>query len=114
MRKLFSLILFCCSIAAAAQTQKVATVTFPASTSSGVTAYNICRSQTTGGPYSQIGQILMPGSLSFDDSTVLRGNTYFYVVQAMVSGDVSANSVEGKGIVPPAPLPPVSITVTVH
>src|SRR6516225_9573385 len=61
------------------------TVTWTASTSTGVTGYNVFRSQTTGGPYTQMNTNLIGGT-SYVDSSVTAGQSYYYVVTAVGSG----------------------------
>jgi fibronectin type 3 domain-containing protein len=61
------------------------TLTWTASTSTGVTGYNLYRSQTSGGPYTQVNTSLISGT-SYMDSSVTAGQTYYYVVTAVGSG----------------------------
>ena len=61
------------------------TLTWTASTSTGVTGYNVFRSQTTGGPYTQMNTNLIGGT-SYVDSSVTAGQSYYYVVTAVGSG----------------------------
>src|SRR6516164_1242488 len=76
------------------------TVTWTASTSTGVTGYNVFRSQTTGGPYTQVNTNLIGGT-SFVDSSVTAGQTYYYVVTAVGSGSSqSSYSNEASAAVP--------------
>lgn len=74
--------------------------------------YNVYRSTITGGPYSQInmGGISV---LTFTDSAVSNGTTYFYVVRAFDGTTESANSNEAKAVIPQAPTPPTTLTATV-
>lgn len=59
------------------------------SASSGATSYNVKRSATSGGPYTQLAANTSP---SYTDSTVSNGVTYFYVVAAVDSAGESADS----------------------
>jgi fibronectin type 3 domain-containing protein len=59
--------------------------------SSGATSYDVKRSTTTGGPYTQISS---PSSTSFTDTGLTNGTKYFYVVSASNSAGQSANSAE--------------------
>jgi hypothetical protein len=60
----------------------------------GATGYNVKRSATSGGPYTTI-QANVSG-LSFEDTGVLNGNTYYYVVTGTNAGGETANSVEAS------------------
>ncbi|MGA2413910.1 MAG: hypothetical protein ABSF59_05660 [Candidatus Sulfotelmatobacter sp.] len=57
--------------------------------SSGAASYNVQRSTTSGGPYSQVGT---PAVASFTDTGVTNGTEYFYVVSAVNAAGASANS----------------------
>jgi Abnormal spindle-like microcephaly-assoc'd, ASPM-SPD-2-Hydin len=60
-----------------AQTSHSATLSWQAGASS-ITGYNVYRGTTNGGPYSQINSALV-GTTSYTDSTVVGGDTYYYV-----------------------------------
>ncbi|HEX2641574.1 MAG TPA: sialidase family protein, partial [Thermoanaerobaculia bacterium] len=75
-------------VTATATSQTAATVSWTAS--SGATSYNILRSTTSGGPYSQVGTSATP---SFSDSGLTCNTPYFYVVQA-VGACASGNSAQ--------------------
>ena len=67
---------------------------------SAVTGYNVYRSTVSGGSYSRVNGSLL-GGLSFSDSTVTSGQTYYYVATAVdSSGTESAYSNEVSSIVP--------------
>ena len=69
--------------------------------SSGATAYDVKRSITTGGPYTQISTPTVP---NFTDTGLTNGTKYFYVVSASNSVGQSANSAEVNATpVPPLP-----------
>jgi hypothetical protein len=74
--------------------------------SSGATTYNVKRSTTHGGPYSQIAA---PNSTNYVDPGLTDGTTYYYVVSAVNSTGESANSSEVSATpssavtVPPTP-----------
>lgn len=94
--------------------KKIVTLTYTASTSLGVTGYNMWRSNVSGGPYTKITPIPIPG-LTCDDVNVVRGNTYFYVGTAVdTGGDESLNSNEAKAVVPPPLQPPATLSTNVH
>lgn len=74
-------------------------VSWTASTST-VAGYNIYRGLTTGGPYTLLNSSPV-NALTFTDSTVVAGQTYFYVVTAVdSSGTESVNSAEVSGTIP--------------
>jgi hypothetical protein len=74
-------------------------VSWNASSSPGVTNYNVYRSTTSGGPYARVGW-RVSGS-SFTDTSVQAGATYFYVVTAVTTTNVeSVVSSEIKVTVP--------------
>jgi hypothetical protein len=75
------------------------TLTWTASTST-VSGYNVYRSSVSGGPYSKINSTMIAG-ITYIDSTVTSGQTYFYVVTSLNSNNVeSANSAEVTVTVP--------------
>ena len=61
------------------------------SASSGATSYNVKRSGTSGGPYTQIAAST---STSYTDTALTNGTTYYYVVSAVNSAGASANSAQ--------------------
>jgi len=70
-----------------------------ASTST-VVGYNVYRSTTSGGPYTLITSSPVSG-ITFTDTTVQAGVTYFYVVTAVdANGNESVNSNEASATVP--------------
>jgi hypothetical protein len=76
------------------------TLTWTASGSSGVTGYNVYRSQTSGGPYIQVNTSLVSAT-SYLDSSVTAGQTYYYVVTAVGQGSTeSSYSNEASAAVP--------------
>ncbi|HTC64554.1 MAG TPA: immunoglobulin domain-containing protein [Candidatus Saccharimonadales bacterium] len=75
------------------------TLTWTASTST-VTGYNVYRSSVSGGPYTKMNSTIIAAT-SYVDSTVISGQTYFYVVTSVNSSNVeSANSAEVSAVVP--------------
>jgi hypothetical protein len=71
-----------------------------ASTSDGVTGYNVYRSTVSGGPYSPITSSPVAGT-GFVDSTVSSEQTFFYVVTSVAGGnEESAYSSEVSATVP--------------
>ena len=66
-----------------------------------VAGYNILRSSTSGGPYTQqLNSSLLTGT-NFNDTTVGAGQTLYYVVQTVNTlGDVSVNSNQAVAMIP--------------
>ena len=85
-----------------------AQVTLAWTASSGATSYNVKRSTTSGGPYSQLGTAAVS---SYLDSTVTNGTPYYYVVAAVNANGASANSSEASAT-PALPIPPVPTGLT--
>jgi fibronectin type 3 domain-containing protein len=73
------------------------------SVGSGATSYNVKRSTTSGGPYTQVSA---PTGTNFTDTGLTNGTTYFYVVSAVNASGESANSTQASGT-PKAPVPAV-------
>jgi hypothetical protein len=69
-----------------------------ASSSSGVTGYNLYRGTTTGGPYTLLTSLGV--ATSYTDSSVASGQTYYYVVRALNSSGESGNSNQAQAVVP--------------
>jgi hypothetical protein len=80
----------------------VVSLTWAASTSSGVTGYQVSRGTSSTGPFTLLASV---GSTttSYVDTTVVSGSTYFYVVATVVGSSVSANSTPTGAIVIPTP-----------
>lgn len=81
----------------------VVTLTWTASTNA--TGYNVKRSTTQGGPYTQLAA---PTTPTYTDSAVTNGTKYYYVVSAFDAAGESANSAEVSAtpaiqVVPAAP-----------
>jgi len=75
------------------------TLSWTASTST-VSGYNVFRGSVRGGPYTLINPSLVT-VLSFTDSAVLSGQTYYYVTTAVdASGNQSVYSNEAQAIIP--------------
>jgi hypothetical protein len=80
-------------------TPKTATLTWVASTTPGV-SYNVYRGTTSGGPYTKLNASPITG-LTYVDSTVQSGQTYYFVVRAVnSSGTESVNSNQATAVVP--------------
>ena len=78
------------------------TVSLTWSAASGATSYIVKRGTISGGPYAAVGTVNSPAT-SFNDSGLVNGVTYYYVVSAANSAGTSGNSSElgATPIVPP-------------
>ena len=72
-------------------------LTWTATTSMFAAGYDILRSTTSGGPYSMIGQVAPRAAVTYTDSTVAAGTTYYYVVRATYQSWTSTNTAEVSG-----------------
>jgi fibronectin type 3 domain-containing protein len=72
------------------------------SASNGASNYNVKRATTSGGPYTTVGSPTPP---SFNNTGLVDGTKYFYVVSAVNSAGESANSAEVNAT-PAAPVAP--------
>lgn len=87
------------NFAATAGQAHSATLSWTASTST-VFGYNVYRGSVSGGPYMLVNTSLVT-LLTFTDSSVQSGLTYYYVTTAVDgSGNESVNSNEAKAVVP--------------
>ena len=77
----------------------VVDLSWTASTSSGVAGYKIYRGTTSGGPYTFLAAV---GNVtSYMDTTVLSGQTYYYVATAVDgSGNESGYSAQSRASIP--------------
>jgi len=75
-------------------------------TSPGATSYNVLRATTSGGPYTQIGAT---ADVSYSDTAVTNGTTYYYVVSASNAKGTSGNSSQTSAVPNPIP-PPTKVT----
>jgi len=76
-----------------------ATGSWMASTST-VSGYNVYRGTVSGGPYTKVNGLLI-GALTYGDTTVLSGQTYFYVTTSVdASGNESVFSNEATAVIP--------------
>jgi fibronectin type 3 domain-containing protein len=74
-------------------------LTWNASTST-VAGYNVYRSTVSGGPYTKINSTLVT-TLTYTDSTVQSGTTYYYVTTAVdTNGNESVDSNETSAPIP--------------
>lgn len=66
------------------------TLNWTASTSSGISGYNVYSSMSSGGPYTKLNSTLVT-STTYTDSTAQAGDTYYYVTTAVDSGGVESS-----------------------
>ncbi len=85
-------------LASTTSTSHHASLSWGASTST-VDGYNVYRSSASGGPYTRINATTLT-VLTFDDTTVVAGQTYYYVVTATTAGVESTYSNEVQAVVP--------------
>jgi len=87
---------------ASAQVTHSVALTWIASTTSTVTGYNVYRSTVSGTGYAKINSSLVLAPLvSYTDTSVLTGTTYYYVTTAVdSSSNESTNSNEATAIIP--------------
>jgi len=75
-------------------------LSWAASASSNVLGYNLFRSTTSGGPYTQINPVVV-ASTTYQDTSVAAGKTYYYVTTAVnSSGEQSAHSAQVSAAIP--------------
>ena len=67
-----------------------------------VIGYNVYRGGTRGGPYSQINSVL-DSTISYTDSTVKGGATYYYVVTAVDSSHMESSFSNEVRVIIPSP-----------
>jgi chitinase len=87
------------SIMAPAAVSHYVTLTWTASTTSGVTGYNVYRSATSGGPYTKLTTTAVTGT-TYTDSSVTAGATYYYVATALVGTSEGGYSTQASATVP--------------
>jgi fibronectin type 3 domain-containing protein len=66
------------------------TLSWVASTSSNIAGYDVYRATVSGGPYTQINSSVIPG-LTYTDTAVQAGQTYYYVTTAVNSAGVQSS-----------------------
>jgi Abnormal spindle-like microcephaly-assoc'd, ASPM-SPD-2-Hydin len=81
--------------------QHTVDLSWNASTSTSISGYNVYRGTVSGGPYSKINSALT--SMSYSDSTVQSGQTYYYVTTAVDSAGVESSYSSGVQAVIPFP-----------
>jgi hypothetical protein len=75
-------------------------LTWTASASANIAGYNVYRSTTSGGPYTQLNTALVT-TTSYTDANVTAGQTYYYVTTAVdTSSNQSAYSTQAQATVP--------------
>jgi hypothetical protein len=83
--------------------QGVVELAWDASPTPTVIGYNAYRGGQDGGPYGRLNAAVIPG-LTYDDDTVERGKTYYYVVRAVnPDSRESVNSNQATAVIPQEP-----------
>ncbi len=79
-----------------------ATLNWGASPSANVTGYNVYRGLASGGPYTRVNPSLITG-LTFTDTNIQAGQTYYYVATTVVSGNIEGGYSNQVTAVVPSP-----------
>jgi Putative Ig domain len=88
------------TVAAATAAAYSAVLSWTASTSSDIVGYNVYRSTVSGGSYGKVNSSPVAG-LTYTDSSVVAGQTYYYVTTSVdSSGDESQNSNQVQAVIP--------------
>lgn len=88
------------SLSATGVNKHSVTLTWVASTSTGIAGYNVYSGTASGGPYTMLNSSLVT-STTYTDSTVQAGQTYYYVTTAVDSQSVeSTDSNQATAVVP--------------
>jgi centrosomal CEP192-like protein/HYDIN/CFA65/VesB family protein len=82
--------------------QHAVDLSWNASTSSTISGYNVYRGTVSGGPYAKINSAL-DSALSYSDSTVQSGQTYYYVTTAVDSSGMESSYSSQVQVVIPFP-----------
>ena len=90
-------------------TQHQVALSWTQSTTPGITSNNVYRGTTSGGPYALI-YSSTTAITGYTDTTVVGGDTYYYVVTALIGSEESAYSNQYQANVPTAPAPPTGLT----
>ena len=111
MKKLICIcfVAFGCTLAMAFPTVHNVALGWNQSTGVGLTGNCVYRSQTSGGPYTQLFCSGSP-TTSYTDTQVISGQTYYYVVTAVAGTQESAFSNETKAVIPQSPPAPSGLT----
>ncbi len=117
MRKALPLLLFAAMLLLPTWAQTGHSVTLVWSWAQGAgdmaTGFHVLRSNTAGGPYATVGTVPV-GTLTFTDSTVVAGRTFFYTVTAFDSAGDSAPGNEVQCTIPfSPPTSPTGVSATV-
>lgn len=88
------------SLSATGMNKHSVTLSWVASTSTGITGYNVYSGTVSGGPYTKLNSSPVT-STTYTDSTVLAGQTYYYVTTAVDSQSAeSADSNQATAVIP--------------
>lgn len=95
-----------------AQATRPVGLSWTASTSSGITGYNVLRSASTSGPFTTINASLVTGT-AYTDTSAVVGSTYTYEVVAVAAACTPTTPV-GSTCGSSAPSAPATTTVPVQ
>lgn len=112
MKKFFVVLLLCIAAFAAPTVHQVG-LSWSQSTSSGLTGNCVYRGAVSGGPYTQLSCSSAPVT-TYTDTSVVGGQTYYYVVTAVSGTQESGYSNEFKAVIPLSPSAPTGLTGTVQ
>lgn len=108
MKRLFAALILVAT-AFAAPTVHSTSLLWTQSSSTGITGNCVYRSQTSGGPYTSL-FCSGTASTSYNDTQVIGGQTYYYVVTALAGTQESTYSNEVKVTVPLSPAAPTGLS----
>lgn len=77
------------------------TLSWTATASTFADGYDVLRSATDGGPYTNVGHVNGRNTTSHVDIPLVVNTTYYYVVQATAGGWTSANTNQASATTPP-------------
>lgn len=112
MKKLLIVALLCVSALALPTVHQVG-LSWTQSTSTGLTGNCVYRGTVSGGPYAQLFCSSSPAT-TYTDTSVVGGQTYYYVVTAVSGSQESGYSNEFKAAIPLSPNAPTGLTGTVQ
>ena len=94
-------------------TQHQVALSWTQSTTPGITSNNVYRGTTSGGPYTLLYGSTTPIT-AYTDTSVVGGDTYYYVVTALIGSEESGYSNQYQANVPISPAAPTGLTGVVQ